>query len=305
MHCSPRPRARFAGARRCGRHAAPHRRPCPVERVGRVPRTRRAGGLRQAGSDVGEAGGAQSACGRRVRGRVAVEVAREHDRPVERCAGGIDCLGDLRAAPVGRAPASPLPVGAAGRGVEINRAAPAEARRPYRAAQHPARAEEAFLQCLVREWLARSLFDRMARESEQPGAVESAVFRDAGAVGIEIAERRRQLLFDALRDQLLQEHDIGVHTAQRWREVGGARTTCGTSLYSAAPNRRISVRPVLKVRTLSIGASLPCVRRAMKAGALRPRPCPGHRGELRLTRKRPAKSSATARPIQGLGTSPK
>ena len=63
----------------------------------------------------------------------------------------------------------------------------------------------------------------MARESEQPGAVESAVFRDTGAVGIEIAERRRQLLLDALRDQLLQEHDIGVHTAQRWREVGGAR----------------------------------------------------------------------------------
>ena len=62
----------------------------------------------------------------------------------------------------------------------------------------------------------------MAGEGEQPGAVEAAVLGDAGAVGVEIAQLPCQPHLDTLRHQLLQEDDIGVHAAQRGREVRSA-----------------------------------------------------------------------------------
>ena len=142
-------------------------------------------------------------------------------------------LGDLRAAPVGRALAPPASIGAAGGGVEVDHANPAEAGRNRRAGEHPARSEEAFFQRLLHEGRTRRVCHRMAGESEQPRAVEAAVLGNAGAVGIEIAKLRRQPHLDPLWHQFLQKDDIGVHSAQRGREMRGAGNHVGHILVKS------------------------------------------------------------------------
>ena len=192
--------------------------PAAVEGILRVP-----GGAGDSGGGIAEAGALQAPVERGRVGRVAVEVAGEHGRAVEGRARLGDRLGDLRTPQIGRTPAPLPPVGAAGGDVEVGDTAAAEAGCVQRAGEHPARAEQALLKRLPRERGARGVLDGVAREGEQSGAVEAAVLGDAGAVGVEVAEFRRQPPLDARRHQLLQGDDVGVHPAQGVRQLRGAR----------------------------------------------------------------------------------